>query len=86
MDSTTLKDEQYRQLLATIRRHQRFYNRLIERMNRVGFPGTDDVYLAAPRAQDLELNEILQILRIDPDRISAPSALPGSTLNTACPA
>jgi hypothetical protein len=35
---------------ASIGRQLRYLNRLIDRMNRVGFPGNDPVYQAALRA------------------------------------
>src|SRR3954466_15083978 len=46
MDSTQLTDEQYRRLQEVIGRHQRYYNRLTERMNRL-FPGNDPMLRAA---------------------------------------
>src|SRR4051794_38190385 len=51
MDSYQLTDEQYAQLKEIVGRHLRFYNRLTDRRNRVGFPGDDTVLLAAFRAQ-----------------------------------
>jgi hypothetical protein len=40
-----LKPAQLERLAAIIGRQLRFYNRLIERMERIGFPGNDPLYM-----------------------------------------
>jgi hypothetical protein len=51
MDSTQLTDERLARLKEIVGRHLRFYNRLTDRMNRVGFRGTDPLLIAAFEAQ-----------------------------------
>lgn len=51
MDANSLTNEQIAKLQEIVGRHLRFYNRLTDRMNRIGFPGNNEVLLAAFRAQ-----------------------------------
>lgn len=49
--SEQLTIEQLRQLQAILRRYLRFLNRLLRRMEQLGFPGDDPLYRQAYRAQ-----------------------------------
>jgi hypothetical protein len=47
VNSNDLNHRQLERLAAIVGRQLRFYNRLIERMERIGFPGNDPLYVEA---------------------------------------
>lgn len=52
MDADDLTTEQAEQLRATVARHLRFFHRLCDRMNRLGFPPNDPLTSAAHEARN----------------------------------
>lgn len=51
MTSSDLRPDQAERLREQIAGHLRYLNRLCERMNRLGFPPADPLYVAAERAR-----------------------------------
>ena len=51
MTSLDLRPDQAVRLRLSVARHLQYLNRLCERMNRLGFPPGDPLYVAAERAR-----------------------------------